>query len=374
MNIAQIGPIWYRIPPIKYGGTELIVHHLTEELVRRGHQVTLFATGDSVTKARLQSFFHHGLFEQGYSFEDFSDPLYHTISVLDNASAFDILHFHFTSKMDYVNMALVRNMPNVLFTLHVPLPEKKELLNRKRLLEERLHMIPLVSISNNQRAGFQMHFINTVYNAIDITQFPYTEAVIDGQILWLSRISYQKGTVETIQTAKRLNLPLILVGKVDTNAPHEVDYFDHRVKPLLNGLRGTLYGEINPQEKILHYRQAKLFLFPIQWEEPFGLVMIEAMACGTPIVAFARGSVPEVVVDGVTGFIVNSSDQDVRGNWVVRKTGIDGLCEAVERIYKMPEDQYRVMRAACRKHVETHFTVEKMVDGYEQAYRKILNS
>src|SRR3989344_1985127 len=374
MNIAQIGPIWYRIPPIKYGGTELIVHHLTEELVRRGHQVTLFATGDSVTKARLQSFFHHGLFEQGYSFEDFSDPLYHTISVLDNASAFDILHFHFTSKMDYVNMALVRNMPNVLFTLHVPLPEKKELLNRKRLLEERLHMIPLVSISNNQRAGFQMHFINTVYNAIDITQFPYTEAVIDGQILWLSRISYQKGTVETIQTAKRLNLPLILVGKVDTNAPHEVDYFDHRVKPLLNGLRGTLYGEINPQEKILHYRQAKLFLFPIQWEEPFGLVMIEAMACGTPIVAFARGSVPEVVVDGVTGFIVNSSDQDVRGNWVVRKTGIDGLCEAVERIYKMPEDQYRVMRAACRKHVETHLTVEKMVDGYEQAYRKILNS
>ena len=374
MNIAQIGPIWYRIPPIKYGGTELIVHHLTEELVRRGHQVTLFATGDSVTKARLQSFFHHGLFEQGYSFEDFSDPLYHTISVLDNASAFDILHFHFTSKMDYVNMALVRNMPNVLFTLHVPLPEKKELLNRKRLLEERLHMIPLVSITNNQRAGFQMHFINTVYNAIDITQFPYTEAVIDGQILWLSRISYQKGTVETIQTAKRLNLPLILVGKVDTNAPHEVDYFDHRVKPLLNGLRGTLYGEINPQEKILHYRQAKLFLFPIQWEEPFGLVMIEAMACGTPIVAFARGSVPEVVVDGVTGFIVNSSDQDVRGNWVVRKTGIDGLCEAVERIYKMPEDQYRVMRAACRKHVETHFTVEKMVDGYEQAYRKILNS
>ena len=374
MNIAQIGPIWYRIPPIKYGGTELIVHHLTEELVRRGHQVTLFATGDSVTKARLQSFFHHGLFEQGYSFEDFSDPLYHTISVLDNASAFDILHFHFTSKMDYVNMALVRNMPNVLFTLHVPLPEKKELLNRKRLLEERLHMIPLVSISNNQRAGFQMHFINTVYNAIDITQFPYTEAVIDGQILWLSRISYQKGTVETIQTAKRLNLPLILVGKVDTNGPHEVDYFDHRVKPLLNGLRGTLYGEINPQEKILHYRQAKLFLFPIQWEEPFGLVMIEAMACGTPIVAFARGSVPEVVVDGVTGFIVNSSDQDVRGNWVVRKTGIDGLCEAVERIYKMPEDQYRVMRAACRKHVETHFTVEKMVDGYEQAYRKILNS
>ena len=133
-------------------------------------------------------------------------------------------------------------------------------------------------------------------------------------------------------------------------------------------------GFLEQKELVSYYQNAKLFLFPIEWEEPFGLVMIEAMAAGTPIVAFARGSVPEVIKDGETGFIVNSSDEDKRGDWIVKKVGIDGLCEAVERIYSMPKDHYRQMRKNCRGHVEKFFTIEKMIDNYEMVYKQITNS
>ncbi len=132
-------------------------------------------------------------------------------------------------------------------------------------------------------------------------------------------------------------------------------------------------NDLSLDQKIIFYKKAKCFLYPLMWDEPFGYIFLESMACGTPVVAFARGSVPEVVKDGETGFIVNSSPEDIRGNFVIKKTGIDGLCEAVERIYAMPEEEYRQMRGNCRGHVERNFTVERMVDEYEKVYEKILS-
>lgn len=372
MKIAQVAPIWYCVPPKKYGGTELVITNLTEGLVAKGHEVTLFATGDSQTKAHLISTTPQGILEQGKGFEEFIIPLNHTLTALEMQDKFDIIHFHFTNKFDYVNLALTKNILNILYTLHVPLPVQSNLLNRRQLFENKFNTIPFVSISNNQRAGMKLNFLSTIYHGIHIDHFPFQSIDKNNSMLWLSRISYQKGAYETLQIAIKLKSNLIFVGKVDMNAPNDVIYFENKIKPLLKNQYVQSFGEANFETKVKYYSESKLFILPIQWEEPFGLVMIEAMACGTPVVAFARGSVPEVIKDGETGFIVNSSEEDKRGNWIIKKTGLEGLCEAVERIYSMPDEQYRQMRRNCRAHVEKNFTVERMVDDYEKVYQQVI--
>jgi len=179
-----------------------------------------------------------------------------------------------------------------------------------------------------------------------------------------------KGCDTVLQIAKKLKKKTIISGLIQNKM-----FFENKIKPLIKNLSNlvTFIEKLTFVEKNKILSNPKLFLFPIQWEEPFGLVMIEAMATGTPVVAFARGSAPEVIKDGKTRFIVNPSDDDIRGDFIIKKTGIEGLCEAVERIYSMPEEQYRKMRKACREHVEKNFTVEKMVDEYEKIYKEILN-
>lgn len=375
MKIAQVAPIWYRIPPKKYGGTELIVTNLTEELVKRNHEVTLFASGDSLTKARLKAVVPQGLLELGYSFESFSYPIYHSLTALEKADEFDILHFHFTNKIDYLNLALIRNIQaKVVVTLHVPLPVSQELHDRRKLLEDKFSQIPFVSISNNQRAGLQLHFAGTVYNSIEVEKFPFSDSPKEEVMVWMSRISYQKGAKESIELAISLNRKLHMIGKVDQNAPKDITYFESEVHPLLQNPLISLTGEADFESKTNYLMHSKLFLFPLRWEEPFGLVMIEAMACGTPVVAYSRGSVPEVVKDGVTGYIVNPSETDIRGDFIIKKTGPEGMKEAIERIYSMTDVEYKKMRENARKHVQDNFTVKKMVDGYEQIYEKLLTT
>jgi glycosyltransferase involved in cell wall biosynthesis len=187
------------------------------------------------------------------------------------------------------------------------------------------------------------------------------------------RIKPQKGFEAAIEVALKTKKRLSISGDVRVS---QKAYYYETIEPLIKQNNELIHflNFVNHSMINGFFRRGKLLLFPVQWEEPFGLVLIEAMASGTPVVTYAKGSIPEVVKDGETGFIVNSSDDDIRGDWIIKKTGIEGLCEAVERIYAMPKADYEKMRLASRKHVEKNFTAEKMVEGYEQVYKKILES
>lgn len=210
-------------------------------------------------------------------------------------------------------------------------------------------------------------------HGITCQEFTFSD-IGDKHMVWLSRIheKVNKGVIQAIDVANKLNRIIKMYGFVEESSQA---YFEDKVKPLLTSFvefhRLTLEDTINKSEI---FGKSKLFLFPLQWDEPFGLVLLESMATGTPVVAFARGAIQEIIKDGQTGFIVNSSDDDIRGDWIVKKTGIEGLCEAVERIYSLPQEQYAQMRKACREHVEKHFTVERMVNEYEKVYQKILQT
>lgn len=372
MKIAQIAPIWYRIPPRKYGGTEQIVSTLTEGLVKKGHNVTLFASGDSLTSAHLESIIDKPLIEQGFNFQSYSYPIRHMLNAIKHAKDFDILHFHFTSVFDYVTLALTREVKNKIFTLHVPLPKKPELIDRRKFLEEECQTVPFVSISDTQQFDFKLNFARTVYNGIESEKFSNIKVQKNNSILWLSRIAHHKGTYEALEVAQKLHKNIIIAGMVDKTVEKDVEYYENKIKQFFDQPDVNFTGEADFDMKKKLYSTAKLFLFPIQWEEPFGLVIIEAMACGTPVVAYARGSVPEIIEDGKTGYIVNSSDSDIRGNFIIKKTGMEGLYDAVNRIYEMSEKEYRAMCFACKDHVQKNFTVKKMVNGYEKIYNDIV--
>ena len=255
----------------------------------------------------------------------------------------------------------------IVVTIH-SVPEVKEIVSdvvKNYNFDDRF----FVSISDKQREFFPYSFTSTVYNGIDLNLFKFNEDGGDDMI-FTGRLRKIKGIREAIETAIRTKKKLTFHGKTSS----ENAFVQSEIDPLVNQHSDLIsyLGFIARAKLEEFYGQGKLILVPIQWEEPFGLVMIEAMACGTPVIAFAKGSVPEVIKDGVTGFIVNSSDKDIRGDWIIKKTGIEGLCEAVEKIYAMPKEEYLKMRKNCREHVEAYFTVENMADNYEKVYNKAM--
>jgi len=229
---------------------------------------------------------------------------------------------------------------------------------------------PYVSISNKQRESLpELNYVSTIYNSIIISEFDFNEHG-GNDMVWIGRMNYTKGVDLGIEAAETIKKKFIISSYIDVG---DMPYYQKDIEPHLTmGFLSRTDEMKNIKGKSQFLENGKLFLFPIRWDEPFGIVMIEAMATGTPLVAFSMGSVPEVVKDGETGFLVNPSDADIRGNWIIKKTGVKGLCEAIEKIYSMPENQYRKMRKACRAHVEKNFTVERMVDRYEEVYNKIL--
>lgn len=373
MRIAQVAPIWKTLPPRQWGGTERVVTELTEGLVKKGHDVTLFATADSQTSAHLFPTIPTGVLDSAGSFQDSIPHLYHVLQVLKKQNDFDIIHFHFTSQLDYDMLALIRDLPRSLVTLHVPLPIQPDELLQRQMLEGDFGKITFVSISDNQRRDFAMNFVATVPNGINHRIYTFNPIVEDSYLLWLSRISRLKGTREAIEVALACQRPLTLIGNPNLKAKPAVAYFEE-IKPLLSN-RLITYKEspLTIEETVGYYQKAKAFLFPPQWEEPFGLVVVEAMACGTPVIALARGAMPEVIRDGKTGFLVNPAENDIRGDWIIKKTGTEGLREAVERIYSLSSEEYLVMRSAVREHVESYFTSEKMVASYLSVYEQMGN-
>lgn len=366
LRIAQIAPFWFDVPPKDYGGTERIVSYVTEELVKRGHDVTLFATENSQTKAKLVSPVKSDLTKL---IESYCDPNFNAINtfvnacVFQKANDFDIIHSH-SYYFSYFFCDLVK-IP-VIHTLHNQLPRARETENE---LMRQYKNLNYISISNEFRTHFDLNYIDTVYHGIDLKYFPFNKTGGD-YLFWIGRASKNKGEDDAIETAKITGKKLFLGASIRKDTE---EYFEKFIKPNLND-KIKLISNITFEETHKYYGGSKAFIFPVKWKEPFGLIMIESMACGSPVIAYSRGSVAEIIKDGVTGYLVNPSDEEKTGDWIIKKTGITGLCEAVEKIYSMEKNQYEIMRQACRTRVEQFFTVEKMVDNYEKVYYKILNN
>lgn len=339
MRIAQIAPVVERVPPKKYGGTERIVYHLTEELVRRGHDVTLFASGDSITSARLVASSPRALREARVA--DIYGPNIWTLLNIGRAYAmqdeFDVIHDH-TMPLSLPAANIARTP--VVGTNHGGVTEAT------RDLFVNLVRPSIVSISRSQVDMLPgINHAGVVYNGLPLSHYPFARTH-KGYLLFVGRICLEKGTHFAVQVARALGKKLIIAGKVDT-----VDeaYFHEYVEPYLTG-NIQWVGEVDEEERNRLMRDAECLLHPVTWMEPFGLVLIEAAACGCPVIAFNKGSIPEVVVDGGTGFVVNDMAEMVAA---VRRVG-------------------SIDRAVCREHVLANFTAERMTDGYEAVYRRLI--
>jgi glycosyltransferase involved in cell wall biosynthesis len=341
MRIAQVAPLYESVPPKLYGGTERVVSWLTEELVRLGHEVTLFASGDSQTTAKLVAACPRALWRD----ERCRETLPHHIRLMElvfqDVSRFDVIHFH----SDYLHFPLLRRHPCASVTtlhgrLHVP--------DLGALFEEYAD-VPLVSISDDQRRPMpRANWRGTVYHGLPRDLHTFGEGSGD-YLAFLGRVSPEKGLDRAIAIARQAGVPLKVAAKV---YPEERGYFKQTIEPLLHESRSFVefLGEVGGRAKDEFLGNARALLFPIDWPEPFGLVMIEALACGTPVIAWPCGSVPEVITNGVSGFVVN---------------GIEQAAEAVGRVQWLS-------RRDCRKVFEERFDAARMTGDYLQVYRRLL--
>jgi glycosyltransferase involved in cell wall biosynthesis len=340
MRIAQVAPLFESIPPKGYGGTERIVSYLTEELVRCGHDVTLFGSGDSVTAAKLVAAVPKSIRQELYNQ---AWAAYHTIQldlVSELADSFDVIHFH----TDYLHfpIARLRHVP-YLTTMHgrLDLPELTCIFNR-------FSDTPLVSISASQRTPLPwVNWIDTIYHGLPLDLYSYGPGN-GNYFLFLGRMSPEKRPDRAISIARQCGVHLYMAAKVDKA---DQAYFDQIIKPMLDGPMVSYLGEVEEKEKCELLQGARALLFPIDWPEPFGLVLIEALACGTPVVAYRHGSTVEVLEHGVTGFLVSDEDEAV---------------EAARNITSLDRKQ-------CREAFERRFTVAQMASRYLQAYEHVMN-
>lgn len=348
MRIALLAPPYLPVPPKAYGGTEKIVSLLAEGLVSRGHEVTLFASGDSVTKAKLVSTYPTSLGNSGLKKSDALEPLLQYEACYRRAKDFDIIHSH----GQYLSLFGARNLgAPMVFTWHGSF-YKGEVPEEKRETLRAFRDLPIVSISNNQRLALPaLSYAATVYNSLDIAEYPFVGTPTADYLLWVGRMSPKKGALEAIEAAKKIGMRLQMAAALD---PIDQPYFDEYIRPKIDGVDVIFHGEMTHAMLTSLYGNAKAVLYPISWHEPFGLVMIESMACGTPIVAYNIGSVPEVVEDGVTGYVIAPT------------AGIEGLVNAVKRVGEID-------RHACRTRVEKHFHKDRMVADYEAVYQKIIS-
>jgi len=341
MRIAQIAPLTEAVPPRLYGGTERVVHWLTEELVALGHDVTLFASGDSRTTAKLEAIWPRALRLDGSVRDANALHLVMLEHVRQRSDEFDFLHFH----LDYYPFSLFsRNSSSFVTTLHgrLDLPEHQPVFNT-------FSSVPVISISNAQRRPVpQANWVRTIYHGLP-EKLLTPEPAKPKYLAVLGRIAPEKAVDRAIRIAKRCGIPLKIAAKVDKV---DQDYYDEAIRPLLDPPHIDYIGEISDDEKSEFLSNALGLLVTIDWPEPFGLVMIEAMACGTPVIAFNRGSVPEIVEDGRTGFIVEDETSAVG---------------AVKRLSELD-------RRKIRLRFEERFTARRMAMDYLSAYRSLMQT
>jgi glycosyltransferase involved in cell wall biosynthesis len=338
MKIAQVAPLYEAVPPKLYGGTERVVYYLTEELVSLGHNVTLFASGDSQTSAKLVAHVPEAL-RLNKSCEDSLAP--HIIQleeVVERADEFDIIHFH----TDYIHFPFTHK----LSTTYVTTLHGKLTIPELQLIYNKFSDQPVISISNNQRRPLpQANWVTTVYHGIPFDLHKAGNGR-DGYLAFLGRVSPEKGLDKSISVAKAVGIKLKIAAKVDKA---DQEYYEEQIKPLLDHPLIEFIGEINEEQKTEFLGNASALLFLINWDEPFGIVTIEAMACGTPVIAFSRGSVPEIIENGKNGFVVKDEEQAI---------------EAVKQVSSLD-------RKKVRECFEKRFTSRRMALNYLKVYQRL---
>lgn len=354
------------------GGGGIFTYFLAHELAKRGHEVTILGLKESNvpgckvipiadTEEEVMRYEENYLVHDAYQ-------LIESQYIALHEKEYDIIHISYYHYL-FAPLSKFVSKP-IVYTEHLPLltsPIWQQLLNRMSKPED---IFVFIAKHEYEKANLIKNKA-CILHGMDTTVFSYCEEPED-YIFWIGRTKAKKGLKEAVITA--VDTGVKLKAAQATKRPDDKIYFEEEIKPISDNHENVEFlGIITYPGKIELYQKAKVFIFPINWEEPFGLTMIEAMATGTPVIAFARGSVPEVVVDGETGFIVNSSDDDIRGDFIIKKTGVEGLKEAVKKIYSMPKDEYMRMRVNARKHIEKNFSVERMVDDYENIYQKIVD-
>jgi glycosyltransferase involved in cell wall biosynthesis len=341
MHIAQVAPLTEAVPPKLYGGTERVISWLTEELIALGHEVTLFASGDSVTSAKLEAMWPRALRLDGAVRDPNALHMMMLERIYQRAADFDILHCH----LDYYPFSLFSRQPTpFVTTLHgrLDLPEHQPTFDT-------FSTIPVVSISNSQRRPLpQANWVRTVLHGLP-ERLLEPRPITPSYFAFLGRIAPEKGIDRAIRIAQHFGVPLKVAAKVDKA---DQDYYDEQIKPMMKSGHVEFIGEINDKDKSEFLSGATVLLVPIDWPEPFGLVMIEAMACGTPVIAFNRGSVPEIIEDGLTGYIVED---------------INGAIGAVDRLGHLS-------RVKIRRRFEERFTARRMAQDYLNVYRSLTDS
>jgi glycosyltransferase involved in cell wall biosynthesis len=358
MKIAHIAPPWIAIPPKNYGGTEIVIYNLVEAQMAQGHDVTLFAPEDAKTSARHISFFPKSLLEEGVPWQGHLKAFYHLYKSVEYIKEhdFDIVHTHLSSSSDMYIFPLTASLvtPHVT-TLHSRFPfDRVQSWTGKadELYMEWAPAVPVVAISESARAevAFDLNFVGVVHHGIPMQQYVPTARKQGDFFVWLGRFVPDKGTHLAIEAAKRTGVKLVLAGTIDRYQQESVNYFQEKIKPQVDNEQVRYVGPVNMKEKISLLSRARGFLNPIEWEEPFGMVMIEAMALGCPVISFARGAAPEIIVHRKTGYLVHDVEEMIR--FIPRIDEID--------------------REATRAYVERNFSARVMAEKYVKIYQRVI--
>lgn len=373
MRIAIIASNYLPLGPETTKGTEIFVYAFAREMEKRmaagGGRLTVFCAGDSTLPVNIES-----VTARAVSSEASLPAGKHVIfelALIEKAfrmeKDFDLFHVHIGNGDIALPFVPFIKKP-VLVTLHYTIePYAREFFLRYKDIPH-LH---LVGISDSQRRAIpELPYCATIYHGIDEQMFSF-DAEGGESLMWAGRGAPEKGIEDAVEVARRASHQMRLFVM---RRPEHAAWFERCIQRLGAVHEGIIIHYDTPRERLIgEYQKSKAFIFPIQWEEPFGLVMIEAMSCGTPMIAYARGSAPEIIEDGKTGFLVNPSDADKRGEWIIKESGVEGLMKAVERIYAMDRDDYRAMRQRCRTRVVDRFTIRAMMDAYERVYGRIEN-
>ena len=360
MKIAQIAPPWITIPPKNYGGTEIVLYNLIEEQVSQGHDVTLFAPGDAETSAKLVSFFPRSLIDSGVPWHGHLKAYYHYHKAVEyiKSHQFDVVHTHLSSSADmYVYPLLESVSTPTIVTLHSRFPFDRVgswLGDADQYYLDWLSSVPTIAISESARADvpYKLNFLGVIHHGLPTETFSPTVEQPEDFLFWLGRFVPEKGAHLAIEAAKACGRPLILAGTFDKHVPESVDYFDQVIMPQIDDQQIRYVGPVGMQQKIDLFSRAYGMLNPITWKEPFGMVIIEAMAVGCPVISYAQGSTPELVSHGKSGFLVDNMNE---------------MLHYIDKIESLD-------RKEVRAHVEQNFSARVMTAKYTNAYRQTIKS